>query len=414
MKKVSQIVISLLLLLSCCISNVYADSKSTIVRYSVSAQVVYEDYDGSTTTQKVEVGSYLKEPKPLGKKNASFLGWVDKESNEYFDFSKPVTKHLTLVARYSDYTSIENARVILDNALIYNGRNQIQRVSKVLLDGKEIPLDALEISNNQGVNVGTYSMLIKAKEDSGYVGSLYWTWVIVPSNERQVKEDNNHDIIIGKGGFSVEVVVSNDGLKMNLDTDDVDLLNMLIEGNSITADELSLMAQGASLKFVVDVENDSAVTEESKELIKDKCKGYLIGQCFDISLYKRLYKNGKLISTNQIETTNDLLEIKIKLGDQLINKNNTIQRTYYVARNHKGQVDLLDTTYNDKDKTITFKTNRFSDYAIVYKDKKIEKKTSNTLLPHTGDYTNISMMVIMLIGSFIIIMVIILKRKKSS
>ena len=83
MKKLILLLISIPLLASCT-AVVYADSKSTTVRCSAPAVVTYKDYDGTSTTQKVEVGTLLKEPKPKGKPGYTFEGWIDEKTGQLF------------------------------------------------------------------------------------------------------------------------------------------------------------------------------------------------------------------------------------------------------------------------------------------------------------------------------------------
>ena len=72
-------------------------------------------------------------------------------------------------------------------------------------------------------------------------------------------------------------------------------------------------------------------------------------------------------------------------------------RTYKVIRNHNGEVTVLDTIVNE-DGTISFKTDRFSTYALAYADK--EETTTNpvvkpvtpstdTKAPQTGDNSSV-------------------------
>ena len=62
----------------------------------------------------------------------------------------------------------------------------------------------------------------------------------------------------------------------------------------------------------------------------------------------------------------------------MINKDKTITRTYFIARSHNGKVDILETNYDEKTNKLTFETDKFSDYAIIYKDKKELKTTVTT------------------------------------
>ena len=53
----------------------------------------------------------------------------------------------------------------------------------------------------------------------------------------------------------------------------------------------------------------------------------------------------------------------------------------YIRVHHEGdksEVDILDATYDASTKSITFKTDKFSTYAICYKDTKKEEKKEET------------------------------------
>ena len=95
--------VSLLLLLFCMTPvTVLADSQSITARYSVPAIVIYKDYDGTSTTQKVDVGTILKAPTAKGKPGCLFEGWKDEKTGLLWDFTTPVTEHMTFIASYSE------------------------------------------------------------------------------------------------------------------------------------------------------------------------------------------------------------------------------------------------------------------------------------------------------------------------
>ena len=80
-----------------------------------------------------------------------------------------------------------------------------------------------------------------------------------------------------------------------------------------------------------------------------------------------------------IEETNSPISINVELPDNLINVNNNINREYKIARVHNEEFDLLDATLN-LDNTLTFKTNKFSTFAIVYKDLKKDDNISSATI----------------------------------
>lgn len=104
MKKIQAFFISLLVLLvSITPVTALADSRSTTVQYSVPATVTYKDYDGTSTTQKVEVGTILKAPKEKGKPGCLFEGWKNEATGQLWNFANHVTEHMTLTASYSEF-----------------------------------------------------------------------------------------------------------------------------------------------------------------------------------------------------------------------------------------------------------------------------------------------------------------------
>lgn len=138
MKKTISCIISFLLLLSCMTPIiVLADSQSTTVHYSVPATVIYMDYDGTSTTQKVDVGTLLKAPAAKGKVGYTFNGWKNEKTGQLWDFSQPVMEHLTLIADYSKYPDFKEDK----NGDIPIGKGKFSVNIKVENNNTEISLE---------------------------------------------------------------------------------------------------------------------------------------------------------------------------------------------------------------------------------------------------------------------------------
>ena len=137
-----------------------------------------------------------------------------------------------------------------------------------------------------------------------------------------------------------------------------------------------LLCYGKSFDYFYDL------TKEDVGLIKDNLKDYIFGDEFYFELYEEISNssvNTRATGGDVIEETNSPISINVELPDNLINANNNINREYKIARVHNGEYDLLDATLNS-DNTLTFKTNKFSTFAIVYKDvKKDDNKSSATI-----------------------------------
>ncbi len=289
--------------------------------------------------------------------------------------------------------SIDNGTVVLGKVLKYTGEKQTQEVEQVLVNGKVLSKDDYEVLNNQATKEGKHVLTIKAKGNN-HIGLIEYSYVILP------KENDK----IGTGSFTVKTTG-------NVEISRDDLIDLLIENKEITANELSEVAEGKKVEIALNVKESQA-----SELIEKNTKGYKVGKYLDITLYKNID------GTNEsIHELTKAMKLTIKIPEELINKDKNVQREYFVARSHNGKVDILEAKYDEKTNSITFETDKFSDYAILYKDTKVEglinidssdkqetiEKRKETKKVQTGDNTNgmmfISLFSISLLGIYYLI-----------
>ena len=156
-----------------------------------------------------------------------------------------------------------------------------------------------------------------------------------------------------------------------------------LEDIVLTAEEKKQMEAGTDVKIVLDVKDASYVSSTDKTLVETAlnsntaAKGFAVGQYLDISLFKIIGENRSAISK-----TNGKITITIAVPESLKNTDSKKTRTYAVMRVHDGKAELLNDMDNSVD-TITIETDRFSIYAIVYKDA---SKGSTDKVPDTADY----------------------------
>lgn len=338
--------------------------------------------------------------------------------------------------------SIKDAKVVLGKGLAANGAEQTQTVEKVLLGDKEIPADSYTVTGNTATAHGIYTLTITAK--GNYTDSIAWTYVIAPS---KAEDAPGEDIAIDSG--KVKVVVQSEGTvpPATLLTDKAELLAMLVNSGDITADELVQIANGASVDIVLTVK-EANVSDEVKTAMAQAAKGCTIGQYLDISLLKYMTVNGSQQAGVPLHTTKDALTISVAVPDALINTNSAVNRTYCIVRNHKGTIDVLDAAFDAAGKTLTFKTDRFSIYAIAYKDTAVPSSGSNpgsnnssndsetkknevaaptpaptpastskpstiTAMPQTGDTSNPTLYVVLLVASLLGLAVVFVCKKRN-
>ena len=336
--------------------------------------------------------------------------------------------------------SIKGAKVVLGKALTANGAEQTQTVEKVLLDDKEIPADSYTVAGNTATDPRSHTLTITAK--GNYTGTVEQTYVIIPA---KAEDAPGEEITIGRG--EVKVVVKSEGTvpPATLLTNKAELLAMLVDSGDITADELAQIADGASVDIALTVK-EANVSAEIKTAMAQAAKGCTIGQYLDISLFKYMTVNGKQQDGVALRTTKNALTISVAVPDALINTNSAVNRTYCIVRSHEGTITVLDAAFDAAGKTLTFKTDRFSDYAIAYKDTAVPGSGSNpssnnssndsetkknkvaaptpapastskpstiTAMPQTGDTSNPTLYVVLLVASLLGLAVVFVCKKRN-
>ena len=288
--------------------------------------------------------------------------------------------------------SIDKGTVVLGNVLKYTGEKQTQEVEQVVINGKVLSKDDYEVIDHQAVKEGKHILKINGK--GNYTGTIEYAYVILPKDSDK----------IGEGTLTVKTTG-------NVEINKNDLIDTLVENKEITANELSEIANGKELEFVLDVKESS-----SNKFIESSTKEYIVGKYLDITLYKNIDGTNK-----SIHELTKKLKISIELPTELINKDKTITRAYFIARSHNGKVDILETNYDEKTNKLTFETDKFSDYAIIYKDKKELKttgttsinksNTKQTMKAKTGDNANIIGLMMLLVSSMFVMVFV---RKKEN
>lgn len=137
-----------------------------------------------------------------------------------------------------------------------------------------------------------------------------------------------------------------------------------------------------NIRVTVDVKNlkEEELKEEDIKVIKDtlskrepntKLAGY-----FDIAI-NVFDKDNKIAELNELDSK---IKFNIALPKDIKTALSGYTRTYYVVRYHNDEVDILNANLNDDKASISFESDKFSSYALIYKDTKEE-----TVVPKTFD-----------------------------
>ncbi|WP_287389152.1 hypothetical protein [Lachnospira sp.] len=153
------------------------------------------------------------------------------------------------------------------------------------------------------------------------------------------------------------------------------------------------VAQGVNVWL--DIQDMSAsVQQTDKTLIQDNSGDYTVGLYFDINLFKKVGSN----DATKVTETNGKVQASIVIPESLRKSG----RTFEIIRVHDGVATDITGTYDENTHVFTFETDKFSTYALVYKDLTSSSDSSNntqSTTPKTGDPNDIKVWYLLLLAS---------------
>ncbi len=133
----------------------------------------------------------------------------------------------------------------------------------------------------------------------------------------------------------------------------------------LTEPEKDRLEKGEEVKVYLEVSDISAVVSGTdKNLIDGKKGSTTVGMYLDIDLMKQIGSDEPV----NVTETNGAVKIELKVPNALINTNSSIDRAYQVIRIHNGVAELLSSIFDAVSGMLSFETDQFSTYAIVYAD----------------------------------------------
>lgn len=159
----------------------------------------------------------------------------------------------------------------------------------------------------------------------------------------------------------------------------------LLEGDIFTDEEKELIEAGEEARVWLEIgkTDEDAIAADDKAKIEKEAADIMGDDAkityFDADLFKQV-GNGK--KTEITEPGIDI-EITIVIPKELLNQDETIAREYKIIRLHEGEVDVISGTFDPATGEFSFKTDRFSTYAIVYDDVPVDADDKDDV-PKTG------------------------------
>ena len=101
----------------------------------------------------------------------------------------------------------------------------------------------------------------------------------------------------------------------------------------------------------------------------------------------------------KIPNTKGLVIITFKVSSELLNRDVSVTRTYKIVRVHEGETSIIDVEFNEDTGEITFETDRFSTYALIYNDVQVE-------MNQTGDTASAWTWILLMVGVGMVVLYI--------
>ncbi|MBR5316582.1 MAG: hypothetical protein IKU39_01645 [Lachnospiraceae bacterium] len=146
------------------------------------------------------------------------------------------------------------------------------------------------------------------------------------------------------------------------------------KSNIFDSSEKSRIENGESASVWLDVKEidaeDETVISKTERVEIEKKAIEVVGEdanitYFDANLFKQIGASGR---PQKIETPGIPIKITLLISEELLNSDKTKVREYKILRLHDRIVDVISGEFNPNTGEFTFETDRFSKYAIIYKD----------------------------------------------
>lgn len=218
----------------------------------------------------------------------------------------------------------------------------------------EKPVDKPGISEQPGIK----DILLVPEMTAG--GKVDTSGEAVPTGNVQGMADTSTALEIGEGTVTVTVVCEEQEYTAGV-SDTAAVVNAVL-----TPAQLQSAAAGENIEIRVEVKDISGnVPEKDKSAIENGIKEYhkeipdlVLGMYVDISLFVKIGE----ADWNAVTGTVEPIEVVIGIPQKL----QSIAREFFIIRSHEGEYTLL-TDMDDVPDTVTIHTDRFSAYAIAYK-----------------------------------------------
>ena len=319
---------------------------------------------------------------------------------------EPNTKYEINVVKSQDTSNIPRT-IIWDSD---KTNNPSLKDSELLRNGT---IEILDIKDPNGNSIGLNNVNQNLEKNNGWANILPGSKVILrlkPDYGYQLTSItiNDEKLTPGKEQSTFEYIMPNTNVHISgifekvddkVNTDSKKIKNGTIEIGNNEIDSGSVILSV----------NDVTLSKEQISNFEEKANGYKISTYLDINLAQVLYKGTpENVWKNELKELNNQAKITLKLEDGVDGNEVVI-----VHEKHDGTYEIIPTTYDKENNTITFVTTSFSNYAIASKTVTSVNNEENKdiINPKTGDNIKVSGILISISILGIIILTVIRKKK---
>ena len=368
---------------------------------------------GKFTSANASAIGYYQQNESYKLANEKFVtgGVFDSDPTEYVaEGYKVLGTNEFEVVPVTEYVKLDKTELTLEVGETFDLEATVTSEGKVEWAIEDESVVELNGSTFKAIAPGTTT--ITASMD-GKVATCNVTVYKVEADSDITTEENNSDVKsdtadLVKDILASENVAESDAVKEGTVSEETAeaIVEAIVAGETITT---TVVVEEISKDAVSKEVQDAMEEVAAKEISEEAKLVYLDVEVLLMANEKELGTLNQL--SNEIVITIEIPE-EIKSNDYM----------YKILRNHNGVITVLDTVVN-ADGTLSFKTDRFSTYAIGYSETSGEApaipqpenpetpETPNNTAPKTGDTTSVARYGIMLIASVAVVAVV-YKRKE--
>lgn len=258
---------------------------------------------------------------------------------------------------------------------------------------KAVAATCTETGLTEGSHCSVCNEVLVAQTVVDALGHDWSEWVKVGNREKstcsrcgQVKYRNIETADTGNLEKDAEVAPGSPITEATLDNDKSELITA---SGIFTAEEKTAIENGADARVWLEISATAHIADTDKQKVEAEAKkimGRDISKVvyFDADLFKSVTKDGTTTKA-QIKEPGTEIEVSVSLPESLVQADSTISRAYKIIRLHNGEVDSFEAAFDKETGTLTFKTDRFSTYAIAFTDTQLV--TGITLTPDSKTLT---------------------------